>query len=128
MPAVQDEIGKERVQDLSRGKADPEAPATPSAGIREEMERQVAAWSAKTGKSREAWERALGAIEPSHHAPLGAIERGAADFTGLDPALETIVYCAVGVRSLRALATLRERHGFRVVTSLRGGYKAWAAT
>ncbi len=74
---------------------------------------------------RETWERALGAIEPSHHASLGAIERGIADFTELNPAAETVVYCAVGVRSLRALATLRERHGLRVVTSLRGGYKAW---
>jgi len=58
MAAIQEEIGKEKVQDLMQEKARPEAPVTPAAGIREEMERQVAAWAAKTGKSREAWERA----------------------------------------------------------------------
>jgi rhodanese-related sulfurtransferase len=77
---------------------------------------------------REEWERALGAIEPSLHAPLGALERGDVDLTGLDPAAPTIVYCASGVRSLRALITLRVRHGFLAATSLRGGYKAWTAS
>ena len=77
---------------------------------------------------REEWERTLGAILPSVHAPLGAIERGDFDLAGLDPTVETVVYCAVGARSLRALATLRARHGFRAATSLRGGYKAWAAS
>ncbi len=77
---------------------------------------------------REQWERALGAIAPSIHAPLGAIERGHFDFAGLDPAVETVVYCAVGVRSLHALAALRMRHGFHAATSLRGGYKAWMAS
>jgi adenylyltransferase/sulfurtransferase len=75
---------------------------------------------------REAWERKLGAIVPSVHAPLGAIERREFDPAGLDPAAETVIYCAVGVRSLRALAVLRARHGFRAATSLRGGYRAWA--
>jgi len=77
---------------------------------------------------RETWERALGAIMPSVHAPLGAIERGEFQPEGLDPAAETVVYCAAGARSLRALATLRARHGFRAATSLRGGYKAWTAS
>jgi len=79
---------------------------------------------------REEWERALGAITPSVHAPLGMIERGVFDFAGagLDPAAETVVYCAAGVRSLHALAPLRTRHGFRAATSLRGGYKAWATS
>lgn len=76
---------------------------------------------------REDWERALGAIQPSLHAPLGDIERGAADLTGLDPAAETVVYCAAGARSLRALAVLRARDGFRTATSLRGGFKAWSS-
>ncbi|MDO8540651.1 MAG: molybdopterin-synthase adenylyltransferase MoeB [Opitutaceae bacterium] len=77
---------------------------------------------------REEWERALGAILPSTHAPLGDIERGAATLTGLDSAVETVVYCAAGARSLRALAVLRTRVGFSAVTSLRGGYKTWAAS
>jgi len=77
---------------------------------------------------REEWERMLGAITPSLHAPLPAIERGEFKLAGLDPAAETVIYCAVGVRSLRALSVLRSRHGFRTATSLRGGYKAWAAS
>jgi adenylyltransferase/sulfurtransferase len=77
---------------------------------------------------REDWERALGAINPSTHAPLGEITRGTAAFSDLDPAVETVVYCAVGVRSLHALTALRTRYGFRAVTSLRGGYKAWVAS
>lgn len=76
---------------------------------------------------REDWERALGAINPSMHAPLGHIVRGAAALTGLDPAAETVAYCASGARSLRALAVLRAREGFRAARSLRGGYQAWAA-
>ena len=77
---------------------------------------------------RESWERALGAIQPSIHAPLGDIERGEMTaLAGLDPAAETVVYCAAGARSLRALAVLRARDGFRTATSLRGGFKAWSA-
>src|SRR6185436_12397138 len=49
MPATQQETGKETIQDPHRHNP---------AAIRGEMERQVAAWAAKTGKSREAWERA----------------------------------------------------------------------
>ena len=76
---------------------------------------------------REDWERALGFIEPSAHAPLGKLANGDAALAGLDPAAPTVVYCASGARSLRALPTLRARHGFRSVTSLRGGFKAWSA-
>jgi len=36
-----------------------------------------------------------------------------------------VIYCAVGVRSLRAVAVLRGRHGFADVRSLRGGMRAW---
>lgn len=75
---------------------------------------------------RESWERALGAIEPSTLVPLSALERGRADLGGFDTAIPTIVYCASGVRSLRAVEILRTRHGFRSVTSLRGGINAWA--
>ena len=74
---------------------------------------------------REAWERTQGAIEPSVHTPLGELERGSAALARLDPAAPTVVFCAAGVRSLRALPILRERHGFRAVTSLHGGYQAW---
>lgn len=76
---------------------------------------------------REAWERALGTIEPSAHAPLGELESGGTVLAELDPAAPTVVFCAGGARSLRALPVLRARHGFRAVTSLRGGYQAWTA-
>jgi adenylyltransferase/sulfurtransferase len=72
---------------------------------------------------RETWERASGTIEPSVHVPLGMLEHTGA--VGLDPAAPTVVYCAVGVRSLHGVRVLREQFGFGAVTSLRGGIKAW---
>jgi len=76
---------------------------------------------------REAWERALGSIEPSAHVPLGRLEAGpASELAALDPTAPTVVYCAGGVRSLRAVRILRERHGFRSARSLRGGIAAWS--
>lgn len=76
---------------------------------------------------REGWERALGAIEPSLHVPLGALQRGKAEaaLATLDPALPTVVYCAVGARSLVGARILRERHGFKQAVSLRGGINLW---
>jgi adenylyltransferase/sulfurtransferase len=78
---------------------------------------------------REAWERNLGAIHPSLHLPLGEIFQGRAApaLSGLDPEAPTVVYCAVGVRSLHGAQLLRQRHGFRRAVSLRGGYQDWIA-
>jgi adenylyltransferase/sulfurtransferase len=77
---------------------------------------------------REDWERIQGSIEPSVHVPLGRLETSSAsDIAPLDPAVPTVVYCAVGVRSLRGIRILRERHGFSSAVSLRGGIKAWSA-
>lgn len=78
---------------------------------------------------REDWERALGAIEPSVHAPLGTLGGEAAQvaLSALDPNRETVVYCAGGMRSLKALGALRGDHKFTAVRSLRGGFKAWNA-
>ncbi|HVU35950.1 MAG TPA: molybdopterin-synthase adenylyltransferase MoeB [Opitutaceae bacterium] len=75
---------------------------------------------------RETWERMLGAIEPSVLVPLSDLEHGQPDLSELDPAKPTVVYCAAGIRSIRGADLLRDRHGFRNVTSLRGGIKAWA--
>ncbi|HEV8200405.1 MAG TPA: aspartate aminotransferase family protein [Candidatus Polarisedimenticolia bacterium] len=59
MPTTQkEEMKKETDQILKMGPSAPEAPASATAAIREEVERQVAAWCARTGQSREAWERA----------------------------------------------------------------------
>ena len=76
---------------------------------------------------RERWERQLGSIEPSVHIPLGLLERGEAKaaLAGLDPAAPTVVYCAVGVRSLRGAQLLRDRHGFKQALNLAGGYSEW---
>jgi sulfur-carrier protein adenylyltransferase/sulfurtransferase len=76
---------------------------------------------------REAWERRMGAIAPSVHVPLGLLERGEASgaLAGLDPKAPTVVYCAVGVRSLRAAELLRDRHGFQQAINLRDGYSEW---
>lgn len=73
---------------------------------------------------REAWERALGAIEPSLHLPWSALRMNAAAVE-LDASVPTVVYCAAGVRSLHAVRMLRARHGFESVRSLRGGYEQW---
>jgi adenylyltransferase/sulfurtransferase len=76
---------------------------------------------------REGWERMMGSIEPSFHLPLGDLETSsAAELGPLDPAVPTVVYCAAGIRSLRGIQILRQRHGFRSALSLRGGMKAWS--
>jgi len=77
---------------------------------------------------REAHERARGAILPSLHLPLGIIgeEECEGALAGFDRAKPLVVYCAAGVRSLRALPLLRSRWGFTRAVSLRGGYHAWA--
>ena len=76
---------------------------------------------------REEWERELGAILPSVHVPLGMLERGEAGpaLAGFDSSAATVVYCASGRRSLRAVDFLRQQYGFNRAVSLRGGYKAW---
>jgi adenylyltransferase/sulfurtransferase len=76
---------------------------------------------------REGWERATGSIKPSVHVALGLLETGDAEplLAALDPAIPTVVYCAGGVRSLRAARILRESHRFREALSLRGGYHSW---
>jgi adenylyltransferase/sulfurtransferase len=76
---------------------------------------------------REGWEREMALIEPSTHVPLGRLEVStSSDIAPLDPAIQTVVYCAHGIRSLRGMRILRERHGFRSAVSLRGGMMAWS--
>jgi adenylyltransferase/sulfurtransferase len=79
---------------------------------------------------REGWERAMGSIEPSRHLPLGELAGAAtnAALEGLNRSAPTVVYCAVGVRSLYGAQILRERFGFRSAASLRGGYQKWIRT
>jgi adenylyltransferase/sulfurtransferase len=76
---------------------------------------------------RETWERAIDAIQPSLHIPLGELDHGSAEgaLQPLQRDAPTVVYCAHGVRSLRGADILRTRYGFRHVKSLRGGMHAW---
>jgi adenylyltransferase/sulfurtransferase len=76
---------------------------------------------------REGWEREACSIDPSLHIPLGTLEGlPAGGLARLDPAAPTVVYCAHGIRSLRGVQILRDRHGYRSAVSLRGGMSAWA--
>jgi molybdopterin/thiamine biosynthesis adenylyltransferase/rhodanese-related sulfurtransferase len=75
---------------------------------------------------REDWEREQSSIDPSFHIPLRFLETiSTEELPAMDPLLPTVVYCAAGVRSMRGIMILRERHGFRSAISLRGGMKAW---
>ena len=70
------------------------------------------------------WERATGTILPSMHLPLAELET--AETLPLNPTKPTVAFCGTGIRSLRALTLLRQRHGLTQVRSLRGGYQAWS--
>jgi molybdopterin/thiamine biosynthesis adenylyltransferase/rhodanese-related sulfurtransferase len=75
---------------------------------------------------REGWEREDSSISPSKHIPLRFLESStAADLAPFDPRQRTVVYCASGVRSLRGIQILRERHGYSSALSLRGGMRDW---
>ena len=75
---------------------------------------------------REGWERELSSIDPSVHVPLGYLEMLPPGPVGkVDPTVRTVVYCAAGVRSYRAMLLLREKHRFQDVVSLQGGIKDW---
>jgi adenylyltransferase/sulfurtransferase len=77
---------------------------------------------------REPWERELGAIEPSGFIPLGQFESGqaAAALKEFNPNETLVIYCAGGVRSLRAADLAKKKFGFKAPTSLRGGFHAWS--
>ena len=71
---------------------------------------------------REPDEVAADAIEGSQRIPLGEVVSRMGE---LDPARVTIVHCAAGIRSKRAIKALR-RAGFAgELVNLTGGMKAW---
>ena len=74
---------------------------------------------------REAWERALAALEPSLHLPLASLPT--ADLSALDPTRPVVVYCAGGTRSAKALPILRTRTPITSLLSLQGGLTAYLA-
>lgn len=96
----------------------------------DELHTMLAAGAVQLLDVREGWERDTDAIMPSAHIPLPLLEHldGDEGVADLQAEVPTIVYCAHGVRSLRATALLRARHGFQNVRSLRGGMHAWHAS
>ena len=71
---------------------------------------------------REPNEVAIDAIEGSLRIPLGeVVER----MSELDPGRETVVHCAAGVRSARAIEALTTAGYTGALTNLAGGMKAW---
>ena len=71
---------------------------------------------------REPTEVAIDAIEGSLRIPLGeVVER----MGQLDPSRETVVHCAAGVRSARAIEALTAAGYAGALTNLAGGMKAW---
>ena len=71
---------------------------------------------------REPNEVAIDAIEGSLRIPLGeVVER----MGQLDPSRETVVHCAAGVRSARAIEALTAAGYAGALTNLDGGMKAW---
>jgi adenylyltransferase/sulfurtransferase len=75
---------------------------------------------------RESWERELGAIMPSLHLPLSKLQVAAmVEESTLSEHETTVIYCAGGVRSLKAAEILRERSHIKSAISLKGGYKTW---
>lgn len=79
---------------------------------------------------REHWERELGALPGAVAAPLAEIqERGVDALPAAARSHDVVLYCAAGVRSARALETLRPAFaGLEVrLRHLDGGYAAWSA-
>ena len=72
---------------------------------------------------REDWETTLAPVPADHlHIPMGQI---ADRLSELNPALETVVICRSGGRSLQ-VAHFLAAHGFDSVYNLAGGILAWS--
>ena len=71
---------------------------------------------------REPWEVAINHLNAPVHIPLGELGQR---FQELNPNDEIIVYCHMGVRSLKATRFLKEQH-FKNVKNLAGGIEAWS--
>lgn len=72
---------------------------------------------------REDWEIQLAPVpEPHLHIPMGQVPERLGE---LDPAVETVVLCRSGGRSME-VARYLERKGFATVANLTGGILAWS--
>ncbi|WP_194785672.1 molybdopterin-synthase adenylyltransferase MoeB [Actinomyces haliotis] len=74
---------------------------------------------------REPNEVELDAIDGSLRIPLGEVAQHVGE---LNTSKETIVHCAAGVRSARAIAALEDAGYTGQLTNLEGGMKAWNAS
>lgn len=71
---------------------------------------------------REQWEYDFNRIEGAVHIPLGELGQRVQE---LDHDAEIIVYCHMGVRSLKAAKFLKQQ-GMERVKNLAGGIEAWS--
>jgi sulfur-carrier protein adenylyltransferase/sulfurtransferase len=72
---------------------------------------------------REEWETTRGILDGSVHIPLDKLDQSKGLLPG-DPGKPVIVYCAIGMRSTRAVRKLVEM-GYMNVSSMTGGISAW---
>jgi adenylyltransferase/sulfurtransferase len=73
---------------------------------------------------REPWEWDIARIDGATLIPLRELETRKSE---LNPQDEIVLYCHMGVRSLKALFYL-QRHGFTNLKNLSGGIEAWSTT
>jgi len=71
---------------------------------------------------REPWEVAINRLNDAVVIPLGELGQR---YTELNPDAEIVVYCHMGVRSLKATRFLIDRQ-FKNVKNLAGGIEAWS--
>jgi adenylyltransferase/sulfurtransferase len=71
---------------------------------------------------REAWEVAINRLNDAVVIPMGELGRR---FSELNPEAEIVVYCHMGVRSLKATRFLKDQQ-FKNVKNLAGGIDAWS--
>jgi adenylyltransferase/sulfurtransferase len=73
---------------------------------------------------REPWEWDTARIDGAKLIPMRELETRKAE---LNPNDEIVVYCHMGVRSLKAIHYLQQ-HGFTNLKNLSGGIEAWSTT
>ncbi|MEW6684258.1 MAG: rhodanese-like domain-containing protein [Nitrospirota bacterium] len=73
---------------------------------------------------REQWEWDIARIDGAKLIPLKELETRKSE---LNPQDEIVIYCHMGVRSLKALFYLQQQ-GFTNLKNLSGGIEAWSAT
>lgn len=72
---------------------------------------------------RENYEREICCIPNAVFIPM---ELAAKDPSGIQPEIETVVYCHHGIRSYLLIKYLEEKFGFRNLVNLEGGINEWA--